>query len=68
MTEAKKIPDYPEPSKGPLSADNSKYGVYVQPRGPKIGNPQAKITLFGVIFFVIFTIGMAVFFGITGYL
>jgi hypothetical protein len=59
---------YPEPSKGPLSRDNSKYGVYVAPQGPKMGNPQAKILTFGIVFFILFTIGIAVFFGITGYL
>lgn len=59
---------YPSASRGSLSADHEKY-VHPKPaKGPKSGDMQTKIMIFGVIFFVLFVVAFAFLMGFGRYL
>jgi hypothetical protein len=45
---------YPEATKGALSDSNESYVHPPLAHGPKMGDTQTKVTIFGVIFFIVF--------------
>jgi hypothetical protein len=60
---------YPTASRGSLSDDHKKYTHPIEANGPKMGNMQNKIIIFGIVFFIIlalafvFSMGLGHYFG-----
>ncbi len=59
---------YPEATRGSLSTDNERYIHPPTAKGPKNGDMQTKTIIFGVVFFMIFTVVFAFLMGFGKYL
>lgn len=51
-----------------MSDDHSSYGVVKAPNGPKARDMQPYIVAFGILFFVVVLIGLALYAGLREYL
>jgi hypothetical protein len=58
---------YPSVSRGALSDNHEKYNHPVEAKGPKMGDMQNKVIIFGVVFFILFTLVFAFSMGLGRY-
>jgi hypothetical protein len=67
MSAPKQPSVYPDASRGSLSNDHEKYNNPVPAKGPKMGDMQNKVIIFGVVFFIVLTLGFAFSMGLGEY-